>query len=78
MPDFTPFGRNDKRCQRAQIKLEICNRQPLHTGAYLTPERPPEPSAVETLAKQKRIGEMTPVEYLKLVREAQKALAKPR
>jgi hypothetical protein len=43
----------------------------------LPPERKPEPGVVETLVGRKRIGEMTPNEYLKLTREAQNALEKP-
>jgi hypothetical protein len=43
------------------------------------PDRPHKPGIAETIGPRKKISEMTPDEYLQLVREAQKALLeKPR
>jgi hypothetical protein len=41
------------------------------------PEQPQKPSVIDALAGRKRIGTMTPDEYLKFAKEAHNALAKP-
>jgi hypothetical protein len=39
---------------------------------------PPKPGIAETIGPRKKICDMTPDEYLRLVRDAQKALEEPR
>jgi len=63
--------------RRPQIKLESMRPPTFHNGPYLPPEKTPRPGVVETLAGRKRIGEMSPDEYLELVWEAQRQLENP-
>jgi len=66
------------RCVNRGLAAGGIMRPATFNAPYLPPERPSVPSIIETLAGRKRIGEMTADEYLKLVRETQIALEKPR
>jgi hypothetical protein len=80
MPHIVADGRDGPVIQLARrpIRPRPARGRPGYNRDMQPEEQPPKPGIADALGPRKKIGEMTPDEYLKLVRDAQKALEKPR